>query len=154
MTTREVLAAALAAAIVVPSAAFAAPEPVRTVIVFMAADRNGDGAVDRAEADGFREVIFDAIDINKDGRVSPQEVGVLLVPGKDNADAKEQEKIAKKREELLTKLGLAKPEGVPKDEYLDRNGALFAQADADKSGAVDATEFAVIVEAYGALLPK
>ncbi len=87
---------------------------VRAVVVFLAADRNGDGGVDRTEADGFREVIFDAIDTNKDGRLVPLEVGVLIVPGKENADPKEQEKIAKKREELLAKLDLAKPEGVPK----------------------------------------
>jgi hypothetical protein len=153
MIRRTLLAAALAAAIV-PVAAEAAPEPVRAVVIFLAADRNGDGGVDRSEADSFRAVIFDAIDTNKDGRVSPQEVGVLIVPGKENADPKEQEKIAKKREELLVKLDLAKPEGVPKDEYLDRNGALFAQADADKDGTVSPEEFAVIVEAYGVLLPK
>jgi Ca2+-binding EF-hand superfamily protein len=144
---------ALAAALV-PAAAFAAPESVRAVVIFLAADRNGDGAIDRDEAYGFREVIFDAIDTNKDNRVSPQEVGVLVVPGKDNADPKEQEKIAKRREEILTKLGLAKPEGVPKDEYLDRSLALFEEADADKSGTVSPEEFAVIVEAYGVLLPK
>lgn len=153
MTIRPLLAAALLAAIV-PAVAEAAPETVRAVVIFLAADRNGDGGIDRSEADGFREVIFDAIDTNKDGRVAPQEVGVLIVPGKDNADPKEQEKIAKKREELLAKLDLAKPEGVPKDEYLDRNGALFAAADADKDGKVSPEEFAVIVEAYGVLLPK
>lgn len=153
MTTRTLLAAALAAAIV-PLAAEAAPEQIRAAVVFLAADRNSDGAVDRAEADGFRAMIFDAIDTNKDGRVTPQEVGVLLVPGKENADAKEQEKIAKKREELLVKLDLAKPEGVPEDEYLDRNGALFAEADADKDGRLSPEEFAVVIEAYGVLLPK
>lgn len=154
MTTRPLLAAALLAAIVPAAAAAAAPEPVRAVVIFLAADRNGDGRVDRSEADAFREVIFDAIDTNKDGRVTPQEVGVLIVPGKENADPKEQEKIAKRREELLAKLDLAKPEGVPKDEYLDRNGALFTAADADKDGTVGPEEFAVIVEAYGVLLPR
>jgi hypothetical protein len=153
MTTRPLLVAALLAAIL-PATAEAAPDTVRAVVIFLAADRNGDGGIDRAEADGFREVIFDAIDTNQDGRLVPLEVGVLIVPGKDNADPKEQEKIAKKREELLVKLDLAKPEGVPKDEYLDRNGALFAAADADKDGKVGPEEFAVIVEAYGVLLPK
>jgi len=153
MTKRPLLAAALLAAIV-PVAAEAAPEPVRTVVIFLAADRNSDGVVDRGEADAFREVIFDAIDTNKDGRLVPLEVGVLIVPGKENADPKEQEKIVKRREELLAKLDLAKPEGVPKDEYLDRNGALFAAADANKDGTVGADEFAVIVEAYGVLLPR
>jgi hypothetical protein len=153
MTTRPLLAAALAAAFI-PAVAEAAPESVRAVVIFLAADRNGDGGVDLGEADSFREVIFDAIDTNKDSRLTPQEVGVLIVPGKENADPKEQEKIAKKREELLAKLDLAKPEGVAKDEYLDRNGALFAQADADKDGKVSPEEFAVIVEAYGVLLPR
>ena len=153
MTARALLAAALAAALI-PVAAEAAPEPVRAAIVFLAADRNSDGGVDRSEADSFRAVIFNAIDTNQDGRLTPQEVGILIVPGKENADAKEQEKIAKKREELLLKLDLAKPEGVAEDEYLDRNGALFAKADADKDGKVSPEEFAVIVEAYGVLLPK
>lgn len=155
MNRKTLLAAALAAAAIAPAAAMAAaPEPVREVIIFLAADRNGDGAVDRAEADDFRAVIFDAIDINKDGRLTPQEVGVQLVPGKENADPKEQDKIIKKREELLVKLDLAKPEGVASDEYLDRNGALFAEADADKDGKISREEFAVIVEAYGVLLPR
>lgn len=154
MMRTALLAAVLAAAMAPAAAMAAAPEPVRGVIIFLAADRNGDGAVDRSEADGFRGVIFDAIDTNKDGRLAPQEVGVLVVPGKENADPKEQEKIIKKREELLVKLDLAKPEGVPRDEYLDRNGALFAQADADKDGRITPAEFGVIVEAYGVLLPR
>ena len=151
---RSALLPAALAAVVFPGLVAAAPEPVRDAVILAAADRNGDGQVDRSEADAFRVLIFEAIDINKDNRVTPVEVGVLLVPGKDNADPKEQEKIAKKREELLAKLGLAKPEGVPMDEYLDRNGVLFEEADADKSGAVSPAEFAVIIEAYGALLPR
>ena len=153
MTTTARLALALAA-FSAPVGALAAPEPVREVIVFLAADRNGDGSVDRTEADSFREVIFDAIDANKDGRLTPQEVGVQLVPAKENADQKELDKIAKKREELLIKLDLAKPEGVAKDEYLDRDGELFAKADADKDGRLGPAEFVVIVDAYGVLLPK
>ena len=154
MTRKALFAAILAAAVVPVAASAAAPEPLRGVIIFLAADRNSDGGVDRAEADGFRAVIFDGIDSNKDGRLTPQEVGVLIVPGKENADPKEQEKIAKKREELLMKLDLAKPEGVSRDEYLDHSGELFAKADADKDGKVSPAEFVVIVDTYGVLLPR
>ena len=154
MTGTIVFAAVLTAGILQAAAATAAPETVRIEIVFLAADRNGDGAIDRSEADSFRSVIFNAIDANKDGRLTPQEVGVQLVPLKDDADKKEQDKVAKRREELLTKLDLAKPEGVPEDEYLDRNGALFTQADADKDGRISRQEFSVIIETYGALLPR
>ncbi len=38
------------------------------------------------------------------------------------------------REELLAKLDLAKPEGVPRTSISTANGALFAKADADKDG--------------------
>jgi Ca2+-binding EF-hand superfamily protein len=154
MTGTTLVAAVFTAAILQVTAAAAAPETVRVEIVFLAADRNSDGAVDRSEADAFRSVIFNAIDANKDGRLTPQEVGVQLVPLKDDADQKEQERVAKRREELLVKLDLAKPEGVPEDEYLDRNGALFTEADADKDGRISREEFAVVVEAYGALLPR
>lgn len=152
MTRRAIFAAFLTA--LVPVAAWAAPEPVRGAIIFLAADRNGDGAVDAGEAAAFRGVVFDAIDVNQDGRVTPQEVGLLIVPNKEGADQKELDKLAKRREELLQKLDLAKPEGVPKDEYLDRNGALFAKADADRDGRLTPAEFEVIVEAYGVLMPK
>ena len=121
MTRMACLAVALAT-FAAPVGALAAPDPVRDVIVFLAADRNGDGSVDRTEADRFREVIFDAIDANNDARLTPQEVGVQLVPAKENADQKELDKIAKRREELLVKLDLAKPEGISKDGYLDRKG--------------------------------
>ncbi|HET7716306.1 MAG TPA: hypothetical protein VFK86_11830 [Bauldia sp.] len=146
--------AALTGAVLQATAALAAPDAVRGEIIFLAADRNKDDAVDRAEADSFRVVIFNAIDANKDGRLTPQEVGVQLVPLKEGADQKEQERVAKRREELLAKLDLSKPEGVPEDEYLDRNGALFAQADADKDGRISREEFAAVVEAYGALMPR
>lgn len=154
MTGRAIFAAALMAALVPLSAAQAAPEAVRAAIIFLAADRNADGAVDAGEAEAFRGVVFDAIDVNKDGRVAPQEVGLLIVPNKDGADQKELDKLAKRREELLQKLDLAKPEGVPKDEYLDRNGALFAKADADRDGRLTPAEFEAVVEAYGVLMPK
>ncbi len=81
-------------------------------------------------------------------------LNLQLVPAKENADQKEQDKIAKKREELLIKLDLAKPEGIAKDEYLDRNGELFAKADADNDGRLAPAEFVVIVDSYGVLLPK
>jgi Ca2+-binding EF-hand superfamily protein len=153
MNGHTILAAALTAALI-PVAASASPGAVRGVILFLAVDRNSDAAVDRSEADGFRSVIFDAIDSNKDGRVTPQEVGILLVPAKADASKKEQDKIAKKREQLLTKLDLAKPEGVAKDEYIDRNAELFAKADANKDGKVSEAEFSVIIDAYGVLLPR
>ena len=100
------------------------------------------------------ELCFDAIDTNKDGRVTPQEVGVVIVPVKDNASKKELEKAADRREEVLTSLELAKPEGVSRDEYVDRNGALFVKADADKDGRLDPDEFAVFVEGFGVLMPR
>jgi hypothetical protein len=154
MTRSAIFAAAVTAAFVPAAVAVAAPEPVRGAIIFLAADRNGDGAVDLSEADSFRGVIFDAIDVNQDGRLTPQEVGLLIVPNKEGADQKELDKLAKRREEQLAKLDLAKPEGVPKDEYLDRNAELFAKADADKDSKVTPAEFTVIVEAYGVLMPK
>ena len=46
------------------------------------------------------------------------------------------------------------PEGVAKDEYLDRSPALFTEADADQDGMISPTEFTAIVESYGVLLPK
>ena len=153
MRTSSLIAATLAAILLLPGAAAAAP-PVRDAILFFAVDRNGDGVVERSEADAFRAIVFDAFDTNKDGRVTPQEVGVLLVPISDKASKKEQEKLAKKREQILALLGLAKPEGMARDEFIDLDGAIFVKADADKDGKIGRQEFAVVIKAYGPLLPR
>jgi hypothetical protein len=154
MRTSSLIAATLAGILLLPGAAAAAPPPVRDAILFFAVDRNGDGVVERSEADAFRAIVFDAIDTNKDGRVTPQEVGVLLVPISDKASKKEQEKLAKKREQILALLGLAKPEGMARDEFVDLDGAIFVKADANRDGKIGRQEFAVVIKAYGPLLPR
>src|SRR5690606_35696561 len=106
------LAAALAAAIALPASAIAGPAEIHTAVILWALDKNSDGAVDRAEADGVRAVIFDAVDANKDGRITKEEAGAALVAAKPNQKGKAAAKIEKKRNDLVTKLGFAKPEGL------------------------------------------
>lgn len=134
--------------------ALADPEAVRATIVFWGVDRNGDGAVDRQEADALRAVIFDGMDANHDGRLTKEEAGAALVALKANAKDKAAEKVAKKREDILVKLDLDKPEGIAKDEYLGRGADIFVKADADKDGKLTPKEFVVISESYSTLMPK
>jgi Ca2+-binding EF-hand superfamily protein len=145
---------AILAALLLPAAAVAASSPIRGAVLFFAVDKNGDGAVDRSEADGFRAFVFDAIDTNKDGRVTGEEVGVLLVPIDDKAGKKEKERLQKKRNQILKFLSLAKPEGVAKDEFVALNDVIFVKADVDKDGKATPKEFAVILKSFGPLLPR
>ncbi len=149
------VAFALAATLLFPAAAIAATAPtaVRNAVLFYAMDRNGDGAVDRSEADAMRVVIFGVLDANGDGRVTQEEAGAVLLPPKADDNEKKAQKAAKKRQELLVKLDLAKPEGVPQDEFVDRDAAIFVKADKNKDGKVDRTEFAILLGAFGDLLP-
>ena len=134
--------------------ALADPETIRATIVFWGVDRNGDSAVDRQEADALRAIIFDGMDVNHDGRLTKEEAGAALVGLKANAKEKAVEKVAKKREAILVKLDLAKPEGIAKDEYLSRGAEIFVKADGDKDGKLSAKEFLVISESYSTLMPN
>lgn len=148
-----IVAAAVAAALL-PAAASASPADVHETVLFWAVDRNGDGAIERAESDTLRGVVFDAIDTNRDGRVSPAEVGLLLVPADPEAKEKAVEKANRKRGQMLARLNLDKPEGVPRDEFLDRGAALFVKADANGDGAIDPAEFTILIADLGVLLPR
>ena len=157
------VAVALAATVIFPAAGIAAagttagsaatPSVVRNAVLFYAFDRNGDGAVDRSEADAMRVVIFAVLDANGDGRVTQQEAGAVLLPSKAGAKDKKTQKIAKKRQDLLVSLDLAKPEGVPKDEFVGRNAAIFTKADTNQDGKIDRTEFVVLLDGFGGVLP-
>jgi len=147
------VAVALAAAVLFPAAGIAAPSAVRNAVLFYAIDRNGDGAIDRSEADAMRVVIFAVLDANGDGRVTQEEAGAVLLPPKAGEKEQNAQKTAKKRQDLLVKFDLAKPEGVPKDEFVDRDAAIFVKADKNKDGKVDRTEFTVLVGGFGGLLP-
>ena len=102
----------------------------------------------------MRAIIFDAIDTNHDGRVTKEEAGLVLVPVKQGANSKATDKATKRRDALLVKLDLAKPEGVPKDEFIDRDTALFATADKNKDGKIDRAEFVTLLSGFGVLLPQ
>jgi len=154
MKIHSSVAVALAAAVLFPAAGIAAaPSAVHNAVLFYAIDRNGDGAIDRSEADAMRVVIFEVLDTNGDGRVTQEEAGAVLLPPKSGEKEKAAQKAAQKRQDLLVKLDLAKPEGVPKDEFVDRDAAIFVKADKNKDGKVDHTEFAVLVGGFGDLLP-
>lgn len=146
-------AALLAALVLSPNGALADAGEVRAAVMFFAADRNGDGGVDRQEADALRGAIFDAIDVNGDGRVTREEAGIALVEVKKDADARALEKAAKRRDQIVVKLNLAKPEGIPRDEYVARNGESFSKADGNSDGRLDAKEFSVLAKEFGPLIP-
>jgi EF hand len=149
------IAVALAAAVVFPAAglAAAAPAAVHDAVLFYAIDRNGDGAIDRSEVDAIRVVIFELLDANGDGSVTQEEAGAVLLPAKPGQKEKAAANAAKRRQALLVKLDLAKPEGVPKDEFIGRDEAIFVKADKNQDGKVDRSEFAVLLDGFGNLLP-
>jgi hypothetical protein len=134
--------------------AFGDTTDVRNSIMFWAIDRNADGVIDRSEADALIEVIFDAVDLNGDGRVTREEAGFALVDAKPGADEKTAKRLAKRREDLVVKLNLTKPEGTARDEYLARSGEVFDRADADDSGGLDGVEFVGMAEAFEPLLQR
>jgi hypothetical protein len=54
------------------------PVPIRGAVMFWLLDRNNDGAIDQAEVEALRTVIFDAVDSNGDGSVTKEEFVAVI----------------------------------------------------------------------------
>jgi len=77
--TLMIAAAALAASTAFAVPAMAKPDtPVRGAVMFWLLDRNSDGAIDQAEVEELRATIFDAVDVDGDGRVTKEEFVAVL----------------------------------------------------------------------------
>ncbi len=81
--TLMIAGAVLAASAALPAAAAPAQpspprEPIGAAVMFNLLDRNGDGVIDKSEADAVAGAIFAAIDTNGDGSVSQQELEAAL----------------------------------------------------------------------------
>ncbi|MCU0868555.1 MAG: EF-hand domain-containing protein [Burkholderiales bacterium] len=105
-----------AAALISTPAAFAAHEKLEAA--FKAADKDGDGTLDKSEAAAMKGVAkhFDMIDADKDGTVSMDEV----------------------------KAHMADMKGKARGGMHEKAKARFAAADKDKDGTLDKTEAAAM----------
>lgn len=89
------------------------------------ADANGDGQVTRAEAQAARGVLFDRVDTNRDGYISPEE----------------QRAAAEQRQRRGFEHTDANRDGrVSRQEFLNQPMRLFDRVDADSNGVLSAEE--------------
>lgn len=167
MSTKTFLlaAATLAGAVTVmtlPASAATEPSPVRGTVMFWLMDRNGDGAIDRQEIEALRAVVFDSLDLDKNGSVTKEEVGDAgkQIRGKIADRIAERikdgpKKHFERRDKLMAKLGLDQPGGIAKAAFVSRDTVLFADADANDDGRISIEEFAAVRDGMrGALMPE
>jgi hypothetical protein len=142
------LAAFISTAAALPAAAASDPSPVRAEVMFWLIDRNGDKVIDATEIEALRSVVFDAIDLNHDGRLTKDEAKSIgeaaRVKVADHLAAMIKEgpaKIAERRARLGAALGLDDPKGIARDEFVNRPSRLLGNADKDNSGGITSAEF-------------
>jgi hypothetical protein len=90
-------------------------KPTAPVRGMMRYDTNGDGWVDKAEWTAGQEARFKQLDINKDGKLS--------------------------QDELFARTPAAPGNVLPTDRQFERQSAYFQRMDADKDGFVSKAEF-------------
>jgi hypothetical protein len=154
--------AALGVMAAVPALADTASTSPRSAVMFWMIDRNGDATIDRGEIQALRAVIFDAIDLDHDGRLTKAEAESVA----DKARGRVADRVAaairlgpakitERRDLFSQKLGLDQPGGLARADFVDRDPKLFAQADADASGGISKQEFDVMAGALaGAILAE
>ena len=156
----------LAAASAIAIAALAAAAPARAEgasprndVLFVLADRNNDGTIDRSEVVVLRAAIFDAVDLDHNGFLTRSEAMAVA----ERARAQVGDRIAaaikagpaamaRKRDLMAARLGLDKPGGLSRDDFIGRDAQFFAKADADASGTVSRAEFDAVAGVVGAAL--
>jgi hypothetical protein len=167
MSTKAFLfaAAALAGAASVttlPATAATDPAPVPGTVMFWLMDRNGDGAIDRQEIEALRAVVFDSLDLDKNGSVTKEEVGNVGKQIRGKIADRNAERIKDgpkkrfdRRDKLMAKLGLDQPGGIAKAAFVSRDTVLFAEADENNDGRITVEEFAAVRDGMrGALMPE
>ena len=153
------IAAMLAAGTVLTAPAHAETDTSRNDILFTLADRNNDGAIDPSEIIVLRAALFDAMDLDHDGHLTRSEAMIVA----ERMRARVGDRLAavvkagpggllRKREMAAARLGLDKPGGVSRDDFIGRNSQVLAQADADANGTISRAEFDAVARFVGAAL--
>lgn len=157
------LAAALAIGATFPAMATeSASPPVRGPVLFWLLDRNDSGVIDHAEIVALRAVIFDAFDLDHDGKLTRAEAAAtaettrMRVADRVAAAIKAGPgKIAERRALFANRLGLDQPGGLSRDDFISRDPRLMAQADANADGGISRDEFDAVANFLGGtLLPQ
>jgi hypothetical protein len=141
-----IAAAAIATGTVAAMPASAAPAgPFRGAVLFWLLDRNENGAIEKAEIDALRNVIFDSVDVNHDGRVTQDELSAAVEAVRkvrqmrhdgDGAPAQ----LMPIADRIAEHLGVG-PDGLAKADFIGREPRLFSRADANGDDSVSRTEF-------------
>ena len=154
---------AAGAVVAVPAAAATGdPSPARGAVMFWLLDRNGDGVIDQGEVAALRAAVFEALDLDHDGRLTQTEAAEAAravrtrIADRLAAAIKAGPQAMMERRQLLAgRLGLDQPGGVAKADFVDKPMRLFAQADVNADGKISKDEFAVIMAGpVGVLLPE
>jgi hypothetical protein len=151
------VAAAIAAGSISVVPAVAAPAaPFRGAVLFWLLDRNENGAVEKVEIDGLRNLIFDGVDVNHDGKVTQDELSAAVEAIRkvrqqryDGTDAATRQLSVAER--LGERLGVD-ADGLAKGEFIGREPRLFGRADANGDSSVSRAEFEHAATPLGRLM--
>ncbi|MEO8667296.1 MAG: hypothetical protein ABI399_02185 [Bauldia sp.] len=126
----------------------AAPTPARAAVLFWLVDRNGDGTIDRKEGDALRAIIFDAIDLNHDGRLTADEAKAVADATRERVADRiaaivkvGPAALAAGQEKVAERLGITRPDGLARTDFVGGESRMFAAADANGDGKISMSEF-------------
>jgi hypothetical protein len=120
----------------------------RGTILFWLLDRNGDGVIGADEMAAFKGVVFDALDTDHDGHLTKDEVTALATQARGKlADRLGQiirngpGEMMGRRQAMMGRLGLDRPGGVSKADFVAGDLPLFGRLDQNGDGTITRDEF-------------
>jgi Ca2+-binding EF-hand superfamily protein len=151
-----VATAVFAGAFTTMQASAAPAVPVRGAVMFWLLDRNDNGAIEKAEIDALRTVIFDAVDANQDGKVTEDELTATVETMRRVRPMRHDGEAAPARRQpvadrLAERLGIG-PDGLSKNEFMAREAKLFVRIDTNGDGSLSQAEFANAKAPLGRLM--